>query len=342
MNTVPETGSVSTAKQTNYNGIDYAKFVFAFFICAIHITPFPSDLPGIGNWLNFGIQNVLCRLAVPFYFSATGFLLFRETGLQNPQTDRLKTYCFKILRLLGLWSILLVLGGTDHLWYLSATVVAVALLGLCLRCRVKPGLLILMAVVLYGIGLLGDAYYGVAYYPLNRFSWYRWIDESYHAVFLTTRNGVFMGFPFVLLGALVGQQQRRPSARLAIPGIIGSVALLLAEVLVLERFSLSKGHNLYIFLLPATYFLLCAVCSAKPAGSPVCPKLRAMGVLIYLTHMLSNAIVTPLLAPLKDQIGSVLITVRFALVALLCLGVSSLVVWLGGKEKCKWLRWLYS
>lgn len=342
MPTAPEAGSASHTNQITYSGIDFMKFVFAFFICAIHITPFPPDLLGVGSWLNFGIQNVLCRLAVPFYFSATGFLLCRKTGLQSLQTDTLKTYCFKILRLLGMWSILLVLGGTDHLWYLSATVAAVALLGLCLRLCAKPKLLILLAVVLYGIGLLGDAYYGVAYYPLHQFSWFRWIDENYRAVFLTTRNGVFMGFPFVLLGALLAGQKRKISTPTAIAGVIGSVVLLFAEVWALDHFAIAKGHNMYLFLLPATYFLLSAACSVKLSHKPIYPKLRAMGVLIYLTHMFSNGIITPLLAPLRAQVGSLLILFRFILVLLLSLGFSALVVWLAGKEKWKWLRWLYS
>ena len=79
-----------------FNGIDIVKFICAFLVCVIHIPPFQTDLFGL-NHLNFWLQNYLCRIAVPFYFTASGFLLFRKTEFNNLNQNRIKKYCAKIL-----------------------------------------------------------------------------------------------------------------------------------------------------------------------------------------------------------------------------------------------------
>lgn len=65
-----------------FNGIDIVKFICAFLVCIIHIPPFKIDLFGFNNF-NFWLQNYLCRIAVPFYFTASGFLLFRKTEFNS-------------------------------------------------------------------------------------------------------------------------------------------------------------------------------------------------------------------------------------------------------------------
>ena len=94
-----------------FNGIDIVKFICAIMICIMHVQPFSSDVSGFTK-LNFWIQNFPCRIAVPFYFTASGFLLFRKTDFNNLNTDRIKNYSFKILRLLGTWTFLLFVGGS--------------------------------------------------------------------------------------------------------------------------------------------------------------------------------------------------------------------------------------
>lgn len=77
-----------------YNGIDIIKFICAFLICIIHIQLF--DLEAIDNnllsYLNFGLKHCLCRIAVPFYFTASGFFLFRKMDFHSLNEDRIKGY----------------------------------------------------------------------------------------------------------------------------------------------------------------------------------------------------------------------------------------------------------
>ena len=81
-----------------FNGIDIFKFVCAILVCVIHIAPFPTDSSETSfyDFLNFGLQRCLCRIAVPYYFTAAGFLLFRKTNFRHLDGERIKNYCFKI------------------------------------------------------------------------------------------------------------------------------------------------------------------------------------------------------------------------------------------------------
>ena len=188
----------------NYNGIDLIKFICAIMVFIIHIPPFQGETSPLMGYMNFGLQHFICRLAVPFYFVSSGFFLFRKMPLYEPNIEIIKDYCFKILRLLGIWTVLLFIGGAWHLWYLGAAVVAIILLSFCFHFRINLKYICAVAILLYIIGLLGDSYYGFAA-PLADFTLFKYIFKGYEMAFSTTRNGVFMGFVFVLMGALFSQ-----------------------------------------------------------------------------------------------------------------------------------------
>ena len=122
-------------EQKNYNGIDLVKFLCAIMVFIIHIPPYQGEVSGLAKYVNFGLQHLVCRVAVPFYFISTGFFLFKKMPLYELDKERIKSYCFKMLRLLGTWHVLLFIGGTGHLWYLGATVIAIILLKLLMECE---------------------------------------------------------------------------------------------------------------------------------------------------------------------------------------------------------------
>lgn len=99
-------------KDHSFNGIDVVKLICAFLVVMIHIMAFPKHFPqGWSPDLNFWVKNYFTRVAVPFYFTAAGFLLFRKTELDPFDSKRTRDYCLKILRLLGIWIFLLFVGG---------------------------------------------------------------------------------------------------------------------------------------------------------------------------------------------------------------------------------------
>ncbi|MGN0500520.1 MAG: acyltransferase family protein [Ruminococcus sp.] len=237
-----------------FDGIDLIKFICAFLVCIIHISPLPTESLLYSNYINFGFQQYICRIAVPFYFMASGFFLFRKIDLTNIDTNRIQKYCFKTLRLLGTWTLLLVVGWTGHLWYLGALVVAVVLISVLLKYHIKFKYIALLSILLYIIGLLGDSYHGIIE-PLKNINIFSFIFSGYEYFFSTTRNGVFMGFIFVLMGVLFAHNKILLNLKSAVLCFCISMLLLLVEVFVLQYFSNPKDHNMYISLIPATFFL---------------------------------------------------------------------------------------
>ena len=65
-------------KQYVYPSLDLMKFICSILVVMIHITPF-----GEYEFLNFAIHNYVARIAVPYFFVTSGFLLFRKTSYDD-------------------------------------------------------------------------------------------------------------------------------------------------------------------------------------------------------------------------------------------------------------------
>ncbi|WP_409932557.1 acyltransferase family protein [Xanthocytophaga flavus] len=136
------------AKRT-YNGIDLMKFLAAFLVISIHTRPFYDIHPVLG----FLFENIITRVAVPFFFISSGFLFFTkvlETSSVSEQRKLLVGFLKRILVLYLLWTLiylpydlyfiykkqhdlvatllsylqrLLLWGSHFHLWYLLSLMV---------------------------------------------------------------------------------------------------------------------------------------------------------------------------------------------------------------------------
>ena len=328
----------------DYYMVDILKFICCFLVVTIHIDPFVNHSFALAPMINFYIQNYLCRIAVPFFFMASGFFLFRKLDITNIDTRIVKDYCFKLIRLLGLWSVLLFTGTTIHLWYLSATVVAIALICLLFRLHWKPWHLFLLAFLLYIPGLLGDSYYGLLL-PLQKNPLIEIVTDTYFSIFTYTRNGVFMGFLFVLLGAGFSFAKIRIKAPVAAIGFVISMLCLLAEVVLLKRYELSVDYNMYLFLVPAVFFLFAfALQFRRPAAKQVTriQTLRTVGVLVWMLHLLVEKFVFVGMQGVYKLCSLDLGIYHYAISLGLSFALALLLVKLSAKEKFKWLRLLYS
>lgn len=334
---------VALDKMCSYYMIDVIKFICCFMVLTIHIAPFPADSFSMAKYFNFGLQKYLCRLAVPFFFACSGFFLFRKMGGLQVQWDTVKAYCWKMVRLLGIWSIVLASTETYHLWYLGGAVVAILLLCLLLRFRIKPVMMVMMALSLYVIGLFGDAYYGVLE-PLREFRPFDLAVKGYEYLFANTRNGVFMGFLFVLIGALFASGKIRINTVIAAAGFSISMLCLFAEVFVLQRLDIPKDYNFYVFLVPAVFFLFAFAVnfqSVKEGRTQLLKHLRSTGVLIWMLHLLVYRVIMLSLAAL-NKCGLDLRSYRYVFTVLGCVAVALCIAWASSKEKMKWLKILYS
>ncbi len=234
--------------------------------------------------LNYGIQNYIARLGVPFYFAAAGFFLFRKIDVDCADLSAVKNYILKLLRLLGTWIVLLFAGSTGPLWYMGGLVVAVCFLSFLLYKGVSLQKMLLIAVLLYLVGLLGDPYYGLLQ-PLRSYKAIDYVIKAYDTIFGTTRNGLFMGFPFLILGGVIQKRQISMKPHVALFCFLLSMVALFCEAFFIKSRGLARDVNMYVFLVPAIFFLLVLALNMSTIQGELCRKLRNVGIIIYFSHM---------------------------------------------------------
>lgn len=283
--------------------LDWFRLVAAVLVVAVHTSP----LAGINGMADFVLTRIIARLAVPFFFMVTGYFLFQR-GKQVTEARRIQRFCCHtgVLYLLAIllylplniyngslrglaagrlaaW--LLVDGTFYHLWYLPAAVAGVLLAWGLMRLG-KDSLAPVLAVagVLYLVGLGGDSYYGLAAENPAFQSFY----EGLFGVIEYTRNGFFFAPIFLALGAYAHRAgegkdpgRRASLARLQAVGFAASMALLLAEGVLLHSLGLQRHDSMYVMLVPASWFLfrlLLAVNSGQDRAA------RKASMLVYLLH----------------------------------------------------------
>lgn len=334
----------ANAKHCNavfYNGIDIVKFVCSILVCSIHIAPFNSNTTSILAYFNFGVQQYIARIAVPFFFVCSGFFLFRKIDNSQNSGEVIQNYSLKLIRLLGLWSILLAHSLTYQLWYIGATVVAITIVGFSLKSNLRYGQLIAIATGLYILGLLGDSYYGLTA-KLTQIKPIDYLSTTYAYFFTSTRNGLFMGVPFVLIGMLFARKKINLKTSVAVIGFLLSELFLFCEVLLLKYFDIPKNYNMYIFLIPSTVFLFAFASQIKIKDKPIYKKLRAAGSLIYFSHMLVYKFVYFGAIIIREITNIDLSSYLFWLTLILVVGLAFWIESLSRKERFKWLSWVYS
>ena len=329
------------SERTAFNGIDLFKFIGVFLICSIHISIFPDTDSAIINYLNSVFGNCIARVAVPFYFSVTGFLLFRDKSISTPDPNRVKKYCFKILRLLGTWTLLLFVGYKGHLWYFGATVVAVFILFYLLKSRLNIKCIICICALLYFIGLLGNSYHGMVE-PLKTVKMCNSLFSLYGSIFKTTRNGVFLGVPFVFMGALFGQYKIKLKWGIAAVGLITSFFLLFFEYTILSRYSKPIDFDMMLSLLPMSFFLLYFAGNIKLTDKTIYHYMRIVAMLVYCLHMFVKYFVDWAEEFILNHCSFVFGGDWFFIIISFTILLSILIIKLSELPQLHWLSYLYS
>ncbi len=337
------TGSVDTLSQDHaFNGVDLVKLLCAFLILMIHVKPFQTDIDLLGfGPFNFWIVQGICRVAVPFYFVSSGFLLFRKSDLYPPNGQRIKGFAFKNLRLLGTWFVLLIVGEQYQLWFIGSLVFAVIILTFLLKKEVPLRILVLLAVVFFAVGLIGDAY-SFLLEPLRAYSIPKVLLDAYETVFHSTRNGMFFGFVFVLMGALFAKKRIVLRPVTAWIGFAVSMAFLLAEAFLLHRFANSTKFNLLAFQLPAAFFLFYLASHLNLKNDPIFARLRSIGVLVFFLHMIADFFVKWTIEVANATLGFDISSLHFLMTVCLTVAVAIGVEYASQKEKLQWLKNLYA
>lgn len=298
---------VQRVKGKTYQGIDAAKLFFALCIVALH-ADVAACLPGNAGWL---LEKAVFRLAVPYFFVASGFLL----GLKTAKTDRLQVgqiirrYCLRLLLPLIVFSVIsdlqraweLLSEGTSlpdiiriigkatlfypfgALWYVQASIVGALLLYPFLRWgRLAPA--VLTGAALYAFALLCNNYFFLAEGTALQA-----VVDGYMRACLSPRNGLFVGFPFLAIGACCGRiwAWAMANRRMLLPVAALTYAAYVAEVLLLRQYggtALDDGALYVTHLLTAPALLLLTASASVPLKAETTLLMRSLSTGLYYLH----------------------------------------------------------
>lgn len=266
--------------------VDILKIVMAIMVVGIHANP----LKPLGHDAIVLSGGGLYRIAVPVFFVINGYFL--EQALRGGGIGR---YVRRLLVLYALWTALylpawygvlrgpdlwpqvrLMLVGWWQLWYLPGLALAAALVALVRDWPTARLMALMGGSFLAGVAIV----YGIAFdliHPNKAL-----IGDAT----ILHRNGLFLGFPFVLAGFLI--RRHGVEARLGLPVLIGlavlGVALVMGESLALSWLApKGAGHdNLLTLGLASPVLLLLALKFPRQSAS------RSLGTYssgIYFIHV---------------------------------------------------------
>ncbi len=321
-----------TAEPPPYAAVDLAKFVCALLVIAIHTQPPETQSTLLTN----EVVNVLGRIAVPFFFVCSGYFFLAKLTRANAR-ERFVKYVKELLWLYAAWCCiyfpidaylgwkrapnalaavlgylqnLVFAGGHSHLWYLPALLLATTLL---YASFVVDRLLtfLVASLALYGVGLFGDAYSGL----LDAVPWAQKAYSAYFEVFLFTRNGLFFGFPFVMLGGVAARWQAVLERRATLGVLVALAVLLHLEAALLARHGGGRDCNMYITLLPLALCLLLVLLRTPLGIRPATARtMRSLSSGVYFAHGLFVAVFSKVfqLAGLEGAMGAYFLAVALS------------------------------
>ena len=274
---------------------------------------------------------------------------------------------YKEITVAGIFRMLIFDGTFYHLWYFPACMLGMVILWICSRCSrrwmeeskrtlgedkqelsdpEKKEMIgfqrtMLLTVILYAFGLLGDSYYGLTeQIPVLK----KLYDGIFH-VFSYTRNGIFLAPLFLMLGVWIAQVEARITAqemgrhlyeiqlhpvyiwnrRRAGTGLLISLALMTVEGFILHKVQWQRHDSMYVMLPFVMLFLYIWIC-AKPQQPS--PQLRKLSTWIYILHPAVIVVVHALPGGMgKLAVGNSLINYVLVAVGTTILSAAGMLLW---------------
>lgn len=337
-----------------FPAVDYCRVVMAFLVLAIHRAPLDSISLAASHFLS----EYIARIAVPFFFLCNGFFIFR--ALRN-SAKALKRALRKFARLYLFWTCVYLpfeisrlpavslgqklsfflrnfffVGSFIHLWYLFSVFIGLAVLylltfvlGLSLNACALPALL------LFALGVIGNCYsfllpplpasWGISYYYLSR-------------------SGIFFGFPFLWLGAWLTEHRPLPGFGVCCTGFLFSMFVGAGEAAFVWQINECQfaPYAVYFFLLPASFFLFCALLQAPVHTHTSTAPLRRFSGAFYFLHMIPRTLYGPVCTKILCYFPTWFLLYhslfQYCAIAAVSACLSLFVLWLTTLRPFHWLR----
>ena len=294
----------------NYNNLDILKYICAILILILHLRPFLHYYyPNV----DFAFNNIITRICVPIFFMITGYFVAKKEK-DNPNyiisyckkmipsyliyslaylpilisyaydnrlfimsyLERIPDILFIPLMVIGFPLVMLVAlvyaGIYYHLWYFPAVILSLLVLNKWKKhFKLKYLLIISFILLLFGAT---ETYYGILPLAITQ------IIKFYFDIFITTRNFLFFGLFYTVLGYWIGKKDKLVTNHCFILLII-SIFLLALEA-VLLRNTERLNSNILLSCIPLTYFLFVSVIFISKKTTKI--NFRGYSKYYYIVH----------------------------------------------------------
>jgi surface polysaccharide O-acyltransferase-like enzyme len=305
-------------KKQYYASLDIFQFICSIFVVIIHvgtITEHPS--------FHFILKSMVCRIAVPFFFVNSAYFFRKKSSSQIKCWIQkfFKQYIFlsilylpigvfyfsqyttltsiKAVVLLGIG--FFYSGVMYHLWYFPALLFALLLVTWLLN-KFSYHFVFLLSLLFYLFGL-GETYFG---YLKDTY-----LGIMYHyffSIFITTKNGLFFGLIFVVIGFYLQDLQEKKNFLLQYKlqiFLFSLVCFILEGMIIYTNPGIDKNFLFSLLPLSASLF---ALLLEQDVPFNYSSYLRTLGQNIYFYHLLPIVLVDFLLLNtnyLPERIGRI-------------------------------------
>lgn len=303
------------------------------------------------------------NFGVPFFFACSSFLFFIKNLQLSKKEQRgyYKYFSIRIGKMYLVWSIIYtlfrvsswIIYGVDFsrildflhelivytsyptLWFLPALWLGVSIIYF-LKNRISNRNILIVAVLLYIICSLGECYNVV----LRTIPSVNTLLSAYLNIFITFRNGVLMGVPFVACGYFVACNYKPTfnKGKYLISALIFSF-LFIVESIVIKKFVLSINTHCGLFLLPAIFLIMQYLVCLNLPNKRYYIHLRNQSMLIYLSQRLILTAIPSISHYFKDLLIALNPYLTIILVAVLVLLITITIELLS--KKCSGLKVLW-
>lgn len=346
-----------TLTRKNYWSLDVAKFFCAILIISAH---FAAEWGNFPTLIDYAFS--LYVIAVPFFFCCSGFLFFKKLNSLETKEDKKKyfvQYEKRILIMYALWSAVyfihvvydwitdkefsfksilsylhrvIVFSSYSTIWFLPALAVGVAI-AYFLVSKFNKKQITVIVILLYIFSMFGYTYkFVIDATPIGNFY------DIYDRLFVSSRNGVFNGTPFIFMGYLISLNEIKSSVKgffkFAIPAGV-SLVLMVAEAFFLKLKFNVTGMDVGVFVVPFTYFFIMAVMHIDLKENKLWLWCRKLSLLIFVSQRL---FLTMLPAFLPSVFGMIYANSYIGLMAVIGITIAFSVVFILLSDKVKFLK----
>lgn len=284
-------------QKKEYAAVDVFKMFCAILVMLIHTKPFENIF-----WIDAAI-GMLTRIAIPFFFTVSGFFLFKKVN-EKPEEKwiTIKKYIIRLVRFYIIWFVIfrvldILLGGPYHgwryyfkqfffttdgspLWFINALIWAVIIISV-LDIWLNKRIIFIIGIILLLIGYCMSTLLGIT----ARSSIV--IAIKPFTSFFGIQGGLFFALPYVSMGTLISDNRKEDNGvkKYIVLAVICFLCLGAESFAVVTRLN-APYTFLWISALPMTWFLVHAILTISLANRTIYFTVRKISTLFYVLHVI--------------------------------------------------------